>query len=295
MFSDEAIDPSSAPVTLTEALDPSRCAPDRDVVAVDTETTGLPWYERLIEIGAVRFRGARVIDRWRMLVDPRRPIPARVTEIHGITDALVAGAPEARVALLELQRFCRGALLIAHNASFDRDILAAEYARAGLTPPPEPLYCTWRFAKHCITDAPRYGLTPLAAHLGLPAAEHRALPDAELARRVFLAACERLTEPCTVATLDAYATGSGAALSLRGAVRRARDLPPHLRPLRGARAKGAVVALTVRGAEGEAERVVCGVPRALLARGDDGAVDVWGDAGLLESVPFAAIAGVAVG
>ncbi len=294
MFSDEAIDPVRDAVTPTEGLEVSRCAPDRDVVAVDTETTGLPWYERLIEIGAVRFRGARVIDRWRMLVDPRRPIPARVTEIHGITDADVAGAPEARVALLEFQRFCRGALLIAHNASFDRDILAAEYARAGLTPPPEPLYCTWRFAKHCIPDAPRYGLTPLAAHLGLPAAAHRALPDAELARRVFLAACERLTEPCTLGLLDAHATGSDAALSLRGAVRRARDLPPHLRPLRAARSKGAVVALTVKGAEGEADRVVCGVPQALLARGDDGAVDLWGDAGLLESVPFAAIAQIEV-
>lgn len=294
MFSDEPTDPSSTAVTLIEAAEASRGAPDRDVVAVDTETTGLPWYERLIEIGAVRFRGGAVIDRWRMLVDPQRPIPARVTAIHGITDALVAGAPEARVALLEFQRFCRGALLIAHNASFDRDILATEYARAGIAPPPEPLYCTWRFAKHCITDAPRYGLTPLAAHLGLPEAAHRALPDAELARRVFLASCERLAERCTLATLDAHATEANAALSLRGAVRRARDLPPHLRPLRGARAKGAAVTLTVKGAEGEADRSVRGVPRALLARGADGVVDLWGEGGV-ESVPFTVIAGVVVG
>ena len=96
-----------------------------------------------------------------------------------------------------------------------------------------------------------------------------------------------------MATLDAHATGSDKALSLRGAVRRARDLPPHLRPLRGARARGSAVTLTVKGAEGENERVERGVPRALLARGADGAVDVWGERGV-ESVPFAEITGVTV-
>ena len=61
MFSDEAIDPVRDAATPTEGLEVSRCAPDRDVVAVDTETTGLPWYERLIEIGAVRFRATALL------------------------------------------------------------------------------------------------------------------------------------------------------------------------------------------------------------------------------------------
>jgi DNA polymerase III epsilon subunit family exonuclease len=266
-----------------------------DLVAIDTETTGLGWYERLVELGAVRFRGGEVVARWRTLVDPRRLIPARVSAIHGITDDLVAGAPDARAALLELQRFCEGAVLLAHNAVFDRDILAAEHARAGLAAPYGPLYCTWRFSKHCLPDAPRHGLAPLAKHLALPTeSPHRALADAELTQRLFAACCAALPSPVTLATLDAHATEVGAPWRVAGSVRRVRDLTALLRPLRSAKAAGQRVALLLRGEDG-VEGSAEGVPLVLYERGGEGMVDLYGADGRVTTVPAASVVGVRVG
>lgn len=268
---------------------------DLDLVAIDTETTGLGWYERLVELGAVRFRAGRVVARWRTLVDPRRPIPVRVSAIHGITDELVAGAPDARAALVELQRFCEGAVLLAHNAVFDRDILAAEYARTGVTPPAEALYCTWKFSKHCIPDAPRHGLAALAKHLEFPTeSPHRALADAELTRRLFSACVARLPSPVTLATLGAHATETGAPWRIPGAVRRVRDLAPALRPLRLAKAAGAVVTLTLRGEDG-AMSEARGVPAVLYQRGDEAMVDLRDERFQELTVPLATVTAVVVG
>lgn len=254
-----------APETL--ALAPALA--DTDLVAIDTETTGLWWGERLVELGAVRFRGERVIARWRTLVDPCRSIPEGVSKIHGLSDADVAGAPRAREVLRKLLAFCDGAVLLAHNATFDRDILATELARAGMQAPEHlRVGCTWRLAKRSIAVAPRYGLAALATHLGFPSeSPHRALADAELTRRLYL-----------------ECLGRGAELSddlmfpLAGAVRRVRDLPRALRPLRVAKALGRAVTVTVAPiVEGGEPLELRGIPTVFYARGTDLGVDL--DAG----------------
>lgn len=276
---------------------PSHDAPDGargggagvDFVAVDTETTGLAWHETLVELGAVRFRGGVVVATWRTLVNPRRPIPEAATRIHGLTDAQVAEAPDAREALVEFQRFCEGAVLLAHNARFDRDILATQYARAGLKAPAERMYCTWRLAHRCIEGSPRYGLAALAEHLRLPAeSPHRALADAELTRRLFLACCERLDGGCTLASLDAAATEAGAPWSFDGAVRSVRDLPRRLRALRTARALGRPVRVTVRGDDGAPAVELTGVPEGFYARESEVVMDL-GRGAWSTSVPLARV------
>ena len=104
MFAMRQPDPSPR-TSRGSTLGPAR---DGDFVAVDTETTGLAWHDRLVELGAVRFRGDKVVAEWRTLVNPRRLIPASATAIHGITDAAVRDAPLAVEALTALERFCAG-------------------------------------------------------------------------------------------------------------------------------------------------------------------------------------------
>ena len=64
------------------------------IVALDIETTGLnPEGDAITEIGAVRFSGRRVEAEWSTLINPGRRIPPEITQLTGITDAMVRGAP----------------------------------------------------------------------------------------------------------------------------------------------------------------------------------------------------------
>ncbi|BDE06825.1 hypothetical protein WPS_21010 [Vulcanimicrobium alpinum] len=92
---------------------------------VDVETTGFDrMSDRVVEVACVLIRGGREVDAFSTLVDPGRPIPERATAVHGITDAHVRSKPYLEVLSPELQRICEGAIVVAHNAAFDRYISA---------------------------------------------------------------------------------------------------------------------------------------------------------------------------
>lgn len=97
-----------------------------DVVVLDTETTGLSLRDcKLIEISAARMRGRDIVDRFDTFIDPGVPIPAEISELTHITDADVAGAPDAVSAVAALAEFVQGSPVIAHNATFDRSFIEA--------------------------------------------------------------------------------------------------------------------------------------------------------------------------
>ena len=95
---------------------------DLTYVVFDTETTGLlPDKDEFVQIGALRVvncqqAAGEVLDQ---LVNPGRPIPARATAVHGVTDAMVTDAPDMAVAGRRFHSFARDAVLVAHNAPFD--------------------------------------------------------------------------------------------------------------------------------------------------------------------------------
>lgn len=269
---------SAPPATRNDLPTTRRAFDDVEFVAFDTETTGLWWGERLVELAAVRFRGDAVLDRWSTLVDPERPIPEAVTAIHGINDAMVAGAPRAPDALRAFARFCAGALLLAHNADFDRDILAAELARAAMPSPPEALYCTLALARRELPEAPRHGLAKLSAHLGIEGeATHRAAQDAERTRRVFLACAARMAP-------DADPRALGEARRFDDGARSLRRGPRTLRRALRARARGERVRLVTR--DGRAHE---GVVSAVYARGAEAAVDLR-DGAAVFTTPWSRVA-----
>ncbi|MBY6091194.1 3'-5' exonuclease [Pseudooceanicola sp. 502str34] len=104
-------------------------------VVMDTETTGLiPMRDDIVQIGAIRIVNGQcvpgeVVDT---LVDPARPIPPGATRVHGISNAMVHGAPTIPEAVARLHRFCRGAVIVAHNAPFDMAFLHRYGARQDL-------------------------------------------------------------------------------------------------------------------------------------------------------------------
>lgn len=149
-------------------------------VVVDLETTGgSAQYDRVMEVAAIRVENGVIQDRFERLADPKVPIPPFVTRITGIDAALVRGKPSFESMLPDLRRLVDGAVVVAHNASFDCNFLTQAFARAGLDLPNERL-CTLRLARRLIPGLHSYKLDSLCAFLGFSFVQrHRAGPDAE--------------------------------------------------------------------------------------------------------------------
>jgi len=163
---------------------------------VDLETTGGgPGDSGITEIGAVRVRGGRLEDTFVTLVNPRRPIPPFVRDLTGITDEMVASAPDLADALPRFLAFAGRAVLVAHNAAFDVGHLTAARQLLEARPLDVPALCTLRLARRLLPELRRRNLDSVAGDLGIPCADrHRALGDARIAADVLRAFLARAAE-----------------------------------------------------------------------------------------------------
>ena len=159
------------------------------LVALDLETTGLdPARDAVIEIGAVRFRGARLEAEWSTLVNPGRPLPAFVSQLTGINDDMLTQAPRLARVLGDLQDFVGDLPVLGHSLRFDLSFLQPR----GLLVD-NPALDTYDLASVLLPSAPRYRLGALAHELGVPTpGAHRALVDAHTTRGVFLQLVEQV-------------------------------------------------------------------------------------------------------
>lgn len=176
---------------------------DTTFVVVDLETTGgratakTPGdgYDAITEIGAVKVRGGEVLGELATLVDPGRAIPPQIVELTGITTAMVRDAPRIDAVLPSFLEFCRGAVLVAHNAGFDIGFLRAAAQRAQIGWPRPPVLCTVKLARRVLTrdEAPSVKLSALARLFGASTTPtHRALDDARATVDVLHGLIERV-------------------------------------------------------------------------------------------------------
>ena len=150
-------------------------------VALDLETTGAqPGPGKITEVGAVRIEGLRPVKHFQTLVNPLRPIPAMITGITGISTDMVAEAPRIEEVIPCLLEFLEGAVVVAHNASFDVGFLNYELGRLQGRRLDDGFVDTLPLARALAPGLPNYRLATVAEALGAPvAACHRAFEDAQ--------------------------------------------------------------------------------------------------------------------
>ena len=150
----------------------------RELVVVDVETTGTdPKMTDLVEIGAVKIQGTKIVDRWSTFVNPGRPIVGN--QMHGITDKDVKGAPSPKDAAAQLMKFVGDARIVGHNVGFDLGFIEAA-AGDGFRFAPGSYLDTLVIAREGYPGADSYKLPDLARFFGIELTQsHRALPDAE--------------------------------------------------------------------------------------------------------------------
>jgi DNA polymerase-3 subunit epsilon len=172
---------------------------DTTFVVVDLETTGGSHSsDAITEIGAVKIRGGEIIGEFQTLINPELPIPAFITVLTGITDAMVVEAPKIGEALFSFLEFAgspQETVVIAHNAPFDIGFLKSASARCDVPWPGYQVLDTARIARYVVTrdEAPNCKLGTLATFFGAHTdPNHRALSDARATVDVFHGILDRL-------------------------------------------------------------------------------------------------------
>ena len=152
-------------------------------IVFDCETTGFGKHDRIVEIAALTLdpKTLEPTDEYDTLINPERDISN--AGVHGITASMVEAAPTFPEVAATLARRLHGAILIAHNLSFDARMLGQEFARFGVEFNAGAGFCTFKVTREKLNAAcSRYGIALNN--------QHRALADARatasLAREVFV-------------------------------------------------------------------------------------------------------------
>lgn len=158
------------------------------VVVLDFETTGLSPDEgdRAIEIGAVRLVNGEIVARFQELMNPGRRVSGFIEDYTGITNSMLSGADSCAAVMRRFSDFIQDDNLVAHNASFDKRFLDAEFSRISTTYRGE-FSCSLLATRRIFQTAPNHKLGTLVEYNNIESSGgfHRALYDSEMTAHVW--------------------------------------------------------------------------------------------------------------
>ena len=155
-------------------------------VVFDIETTGFSaMKDKIIEIGAVKVVDGKITERFSEFVNPQIPIPFRIEQLTSINDNMVKDAPTIDVILPQFEEFCRGCVMVAHNAEFDMSFIQKNYADIGIQRE-DTIVDTVGMARFLLPQLNRFKLDTVAKAVGVSLEHHhRAVDDAACTAEIF--------------------------------------------------------------------------------------------------------------
>ena len=176
---------------------------DDTYVVFDLETTGFsPKNDKIIEIGAVKIKNGKIIDSFSEFVNPRRPIPYKITELTGISDDMVRYSDSIDFVLPRFMDFIGDAAVVAHNASFDCSFIEKNCKDLDL-PFNATILDTVQICRFLYPELKSVKLNLVAKHLGIKlTSHHRAVDDAKATGDIFVECIKKIKEEYEVSDLS---------------------------------------------------------------------------------------------
>jgi DNA polymerase-3 subunit alpha (Gram-positive type) len=163
-------------------------------VVFDIETTGLSVrYDHLIELSAIKIVEGQITEEYSTFVKTKQPLSAFTTQLTGITEADLTGAPDIEVVIKEFQRFRKGAILVAHNAAFDLSHLYYIEEQLGMFHAEAPSLDTLNLSRVLYPELKGFNLKAMCKHLKVELTQHhRAIHDTRATAQILLKQLQEL-------------------------------------------------------------------------------------------------------
>ncbi len=147
---------------------------------IDVETTGGGIAgNRITEICIALLKDGKVVDKYSTLINPERHIPQHITALTGIDNEMVSNAPRFFEVAEKIQEFTKDAIFVAHNVSFDYNVIRGEFQLLGQLYNRKKL-CTVRLSRKLIPGLLSYSLGRLCNTINIPHLNrHRAEGDVD--------------------------------------------------------------------------------------------------------------------
>ena len=181
---------------------------EQPIVMLDFETTGLSpaMGDRITEVAALRIYQGRIVERFVSLVNCSVRVPSFITQLTGISQAMVDRAPPVAEVVPQLLEFIGTNALSAHNASFDAKFLLAESQRLDLAPAHSQLICSLKLSRRVFPQLGSYKLGSIASSLGIRFSgnAHRAEADAEVSAHLLIHIGAHLRQTYRIAAIEPH-------------------------------------------------------------------------------------------